>query len=60
MCSYQLYAIKRNVRARNTKETQLKFYKILTVPAVLYSCDCSTVNRQQHKQTEAVEMRRLV
>jgi hypothetical protein len=57
--NYLFRAIKRSLRNRAQQETILKFYKVLSVPVLLYGREFWTLTKQQLQQIESSEVRFL-
>jgi hypothetical protein len=51
--------IRRTLAGKVRKETLLRFYKIMAMPALLYSSECWTLTKIQKSRLEAAEMRFL-
>jgi hypothetical protein len=51
--------IKRTLINKTRKDTQLKFYKVMAVPVLLYGCENWTLNRVDRRNIETAEMKFL-
>jgi hypothetical protein len=51
--------IKRTLDGKVMKETLLRFYKIMSIPTLLYGSECWTLTKRQKSRQEAAEMRFL-
>jgi hypothetical protein len=56
---YMCGAIKRTLINKTRKDTQLKFYKIMEVPVLLYGCENWALNRVDRRKIETAEMKCL-
>ena len=51
--------IRRNLRNKTRKDTQLKFYKTVATPILKYGCENWILNRKDNRKIEATERRFL-
>jgi hypothetical protein len=51
--------IKSTLAGKVSKETLLRFYKIMAIPTLLYGSECWTLTKRQKRRLEAEEMRFL-
>jgi hypothetical protein len=51
--------IKRTFAGKVTKETLVRFYKIMAIPTLLYGSECWTLTKRQKSRLKAAEMRFL-
>jgi hypothetical protein len=51
--------IKRTLINKTRKDTQLKFYKVMAVPVLLYGCENWALNRVDRRKIESTEMKFL-
>jgi hypothetical protein len=56
---YMCGTIKRNLINKTRKDKQLKFYKVMAVPVLLYGCENWPLNRVDRSKTETTEMKSL-
>ena len=52
-------AISRTLKGKTQLSTQIKFYKVMAVPVMMYSSENWSLNRSDMKRIEAVQMRFL-
>jgi hypothetical protein len=52
--------IKRTLINKTRKDTQLKFYKVMTVPVLLYGCENWALNTVDRRNIETAEMKSAV
>lgn len=57
--NYFCGTIRRTLGKKVRKETLLKFYKAMAIPAFTYGCECWTLNKDQERRIEAGEMKFL-
>jgi hypothetical protein len=51
--------IKRALINKTRKDTQLKFYKVMAAPVLLYGCENWALNRVDRRKTQTAEMKFL-
>lgn len=51
--------IRRTLKNKTLKSTQLKFYKTMAVPTLTYACENWTINRSDKRKIETAEMKFL-
>ena len=51
--------IRRTLKNKTLRKTQLKFYKTMAVPMLTYACENWTLNRSDRRKIETVEMKLL-
>lgn len=51
--------IRRTLKNKTRKETQIKFYKVMAVPTVLYGSECWVPKKNELRQIESSEMKFL-
>jgi hypothetical protein len=56
---YMCGTIKRTLTNKTRKDTQLKFYKVMVVPTLLYGYEIWALNRSGKRKIETAEMRFL-
>jgi hypothetical protein len=56
---YMCAEIARTLKKKTSKETNLKFYKILTVPVTLYGSETWTPRKRDWNRIQAAEMKYL-
>ena len=53
-------AVSRTIRGKTQLSTQIKFYKVMTVPVLVYGSENWSINRSDKRKIEAAEMRFLI
>ena len=51
--------ISRNLKGKTQLSTQIKFYKVMAVPVLMYGSENWSLNRSNKRKIEAAEMRFL-
>lgn len=51
--------ISRHLKNKTRKDTQVKFYKTIAVPTMLYGCECWILTERQRSRIQAQEMKFL-
>jgi hypothetical protein len=49
--------IRRTIKGKSRKDTQIKFYQVMAVPTLLYESECWTMRKRDMQKLKAAEMR---
>jgi hypothetical protein len=52
-------AVSRTLKRKSRKDTNLKFYKVMTIPVPLYVCETGTLKKRDWNRSQAAEMQYL-